>query len=60
MRRQRFDCAAKGQAKFIHFCNCLESLDPLKQRNRQDATSTTGSNQQIPKIKETKRLMHPT
>eukprot|EP00957_Ditylum_brightwellii_P145759 11099339-Ditylum_brightwellii.AAC.1 len=51
MRRQRFDCAAKGQAKFICFCKCLESLDPLKQKNGQDATSATGSNQQIPKKK---------
>eukprot|EP00957_Ditylum_brightwellii_P187408 14272779-Ditylum_brightwellii.AAC.1 len=51
MHRQRFDCATKGQAKFIIFCKCLESLDPLKQKNRQDVTSVTGSNQQIPKKK---------
>eukprot|EP00957_Ditylum_brightwellii_P176689 13457438-Ditylum_brightwellii.AAC.1 len=37
MRRQRFNCASKGQAKFIYFCECLESLDPLKQKNQQDA-----------------------
>eukprot|EP00957_Ditylum_brightwellii_P023501 1773311-Ditylum_brightwellii.AAC.1 len=51
MCRQRFDCVAKGQAKFIRFCECLESLDPPKQKNGQDFTSVTGSNQQIPKKK---------
>eukprot|EP00957_Ditylum_brightwellii_P040388 3056673-Ditylum_brightwellii.AAC.1 len=30
MHRQRFDCAAEGQAKFICFYKCLESLDPPK------------------------------
>eukprot|EP00957_Ditylum_brightwellii_P126296 9629090-Ditylum_brightwellii.AAC.1 len=30
MRRQHFDCAAKGQAKFIRFCENLELLDPSK------------------------------
>eukprot|EP00957_Ditylum_brightwellii_P027894 2107564-Ditylum_brightwellii.AAC.1 len=49
MRRQRFDCAAKGQAKFICFCKYLESLDPPKQKNGQDIMSATSSNQQIPK-----------
>eukprot|EP00957_Ditylum_brightwellii_P154874 11787438-Ditylum_brightwellii.AAC.1 len=29
MRRQKFDCVAKGQAKFIQFCKCLELLKPL-------------------------------
>eukprot|EP00957_Ditylum_brightwellii_P102413 7806321-Ditylum_brightwellii.AAC.1 len=51
MRRQRFDCTAKGQAEIIRFCKCLEPLDSPKQKNRQDATSATGSNQQIPKKK---------
>eukprot|EP00957_Ditylum_brightwellii_P133862 10207315-Ditylum_brightwellii.AAC.1 len=51
MHRQRFNCAAKGQAKFICFSECLESLDPPKQKNGQDATSAAGSNQQIPKKK---------
>eukprot|EP00957_Ditylum_brightwellii_P107148 8174746-Ditylum_brightwellii.AAC.1 len=49
MQRQRFNCAAEGQDKFIRFCTCLESLDPPKQKNIQYATSATGSNQQIPK-----------
>eukprot|EP00957_Ditylum_brightwellii_P177101 13491654-Ditylum_brightwellii.AAC.1 len=30
MRHQRFNCAAKGQAKFINFCANLESLDSTK------------------------------
>eukprot|EP00957_Ditylum_brightwellii_P090677 6905797-Ditylum_brightwellii.AAC.1 len=30
MRHQRFDCVAKGQTKFINFCNNLETLDPTK------------------------------
>eukprot|EP00957_Ditylum_brightwellii_P210364 15364883-Ditylum_brightwellii.AAC.1 len=47
MHRQRFDCMAEGQAKFIWFCKCLESLDPPKkdQKGRQDATSATGNQQ---------------
>eukprot|EP00957_Ditylum_brightwellii_P201694 15326788-Ditylum_brightwellii.AAC.1 len=32
MQRQRFDRAAEGQAKFICFCECLESLDPPKEK----------------------------
>eukprot|EP00957_Ditylum_brightwellii_P061731 4684326-Ditylum_brightwellii.AAC.1 len=30
MWRQCFDCVAKGQAKFISFCEILGSLDPPK------------------------------
>eukprot|EP00957_Ditylum_brightwellii_P198464 15125485-Ditylum_brightwellii.AAC.1 len=53
IHRQRFDCMAKGQAKFIQFCKCLELLDPQKQgqKGEQDATSATGNRQQIPKKK---------
>eukprot|EP00957_Ditylum_brightwellii_P033872 2566916-Ditylum_brightwellii.AAC.1 len=51
IHRQRFNYVAKGQAKFIRFCKCLESLDPPKQKNGQDAMSATGSNQQIPNKK---------
>eukprot|EP00957_Ditylum_brightwellii_P111458 8501147-Ditylum_brightwellii.AAC.1 len=49
MRRQRFDCATKGQAKFIQFCKCLESLYPPKQgqKGRQDTMSATGTWQKI-------------
>eukprot|EP00957_Ditylum_brightwellii_P138117 10528441-Ditylum_brightwellii.AAC.1 len=48
MCRQRFDCVAKGQAKFIRFCKNLELLDPPKQaqRGRQAAILATGTNQQ--------------
>eukprot|EP00957_Ditylum_brightwellii_P211490 15366226-Ditylum_brightwellii.AAC.1 len=31
MHRQRFDCASKGQTKFIQLCKCLELLDPPTQ-----------------------------
>eukprot|EP00957_Ditylum_brightwellii_P193198 14710726-Ditylum_brightwellii.AAC.1 len=53
MSRQRFDCTAKGQVKFIQFCKCLESLDPLKQGQKggHDATSATGNRHQIPRKK---------
>eukprot|EP00957_Ditylum_brightwellii_P115759 8830553-Ditylum_brightwellii.AAC.1 len=49
MCRQRFNCTAKGQAKFIWFCECLELMDPPKRgrKVRHDATSATGTQQQI-------------
>eukprot|EP00957_Ditylum_brightwellii_P155543 11840492-Ditylum_brightwellii.AAC.1 len=45
MCRQRFDCAAEGQAEFIQFCKCLELLDPPTQGQKcgQDATSAAGN-----------------
>eukprot|EP00957_Ditylum_brightwellii_P172458 13129519-Ditylum_brightwellii.AAC.1 len=51
MHRQRFGCVAKGQAKFIHFCKCLESLE-----THQQLAATSKSL----KRKEAKRPMHPT
>eukprot|EP00957_Ditylum_brightwellii_P199598 15215821-Ditylum_brightwellii.AAC.1 len=30
VRRQHFYCMAKGQTKFIRFCENLEMLDPMK------------------------------
>eukprot|EP00957_Ditylum_brightwellii_P035330 2679832-Ditylum_brightwellii.AAC.1 len=30
MHQQKFNCTAKGQAKFIWFCKCLELLDSPK------------------------------
>eukprot|EP00957_Ditylum_brightwellii_P178896 13626919-Ditylum_brightwellii.AAC.1 len=49
MHRQRFDCAAEGQATFIGVYECLESLDPPKQgqKGKQDITSATGTWQQV-------------
>eukprot|EP00957_Ditylum_brightwellii_P079332 6031459-Ditylum_brightwellii.AAC.1 len=49
IRRQRFDCAAEGQATFIWFCKCLELLDPPKQSQKgtHDAISATGTLKQI-------------
>eukprot|EP00957_Ditylum_brightwellii_P196212 14950505-Ditylum_brightwellii.AAC.1 len=53
MCHQRFDCAAKGQAEFISFCQNLEFLDPLKdkkvQNNSTKTSSTVISNNWIPK-----------
>eukprot|EP00957_Ditylum_brightwellii_P042376 3208775-Ditylum_brightwellii.AAC.1 len=53
MCRQMFDCMAKGQAKFVRFCECLELLDPPKQgqKGKQDAMPATGNCQQIPRRK---------
>eukprot|EP00957_Ditylum_brightwellii_P202723 15331506-Ditylum_brightwellii.AAC.1 len=34
MRSQRFDCTAKGQAKFINFRDNLKCLEPTKVKKR--------------------------
>eukprot|EP00957_Ditylum_brightwellii_P130599 9962532-Ditylum_brightwellii.AAC.1 len=54
MRRQHFDCAAKGQAKSINFCKNFKSLDPLKEKAQKGGATTMASsmsNKQIPKKK---------
>eukprot|EP00957_Ditylum_brightwellii_P188139 14322896-Ditylum_brightwellii.AAC.1 len=43
MRRQRFNCIAKGQAKCISFCKKFKFLDPLKDKKSQKDNATTSS-----------------
>eukprot|EP00957_Ditylum_brightwellii_P150820 11484243-Ditylum_brightwellii.AAC.1 len=49
-----FDCKAKGQAKFISFCENLKLLDPPKDKAKKEVpttTSSTANNKQILKKK---------
>eukprot|EP00957_Ditylum_brightwellii_P046877 3557794-Ditylum_brightwellii.AAC.1 len=51
MRHQMFDCAAKGQATFINFCNNIKSLDPTKAKKEEEKAKTK-ANGKIPKRKK--------
>eukprot|EP00957_Ditylum_brightwellii_P021714 1637974-Ditylum_brightwellii.AAC.1 len=61
MCRQFFDCVAKGQAKYIRFCENLKLLDPPKQaqRGRTATMSSTGTNQQNLKKKRGREIDAP-
>eukprot|EP00957_Ditylum_brightwellii_P051176 3879518-Ditylum_brightwellii.AAC.1 len=61
MHRQCSDCAAKGQARLIRFCKNLELLDPPKQAQKGGtaATSSTCTNQQIPRKKRDREANAP-
>eukprot|EP00957_Ditylum_brightwellii_P151678 11550735-Ditylum_brightwellii.AAC.1 len=54
MQRQHFNCTAKGQAKFIRFCENLNLLDPTKDKAQKGGPATISSitnNKQILKKK---------